>query len=195
MTDEPITLMETRPTRADALKNHDLLLETAARLFAEQGVEAVSMSAVAAAAGVGKGTLYRHFPSKEALCYALLDAEQRELQERTLAYLREQHPPCESLRWFLGAAADFMLRHSDLLMPSDEPLLDHPAHAWWRQTIRGLLIAIRQTNAAKFDVDYTADVLYMMLSARAIHFQTRAMGYSPARITNGLIVTAERLTQ
>jgi hypothetical protein len=88
-----------------------------------------------------------------------------------------------------------MLRHSDLLMPSDEPLFDHPAHAWWRQTIRGLLNAIRGTNAAVFDVDYTADVLYMMLSARAIHFQTRAMGYSPARITDGLIMTAERLTE
>ena len=195
MTDDPISFMETRPTRADALKNHDLLLETAARLFAEQGVEAVSMSAVAVAAGVGKGTLYRHFPSKEALCHALLDSEQRELQERTFAFLRQQHPPCESLRWFLAAAADFMLRHSDMMMPSDEPLFDHPAHAWWRQTIRGLLHAIRQTSAAVFDVDYTADVLYMMLSARAIHFQTRAMGYSPARIVDGLVTTAERLTE
>ena len=57
--------------RSDALKNYDHLLETGREVIAEQGVEA-SMREVARRAGVGIGTLYRHFPSREALLEALL---------------------------------------------------------------------------------------------------------------------------
>jgi AcrR family transcriptional regulator len=81
--DEIVMYGESLPSRADALKNRALLLETARRLFSEQGVEAVSMTAIADAAGVGKGTLYRHFENKAQLCQALLDDDQRALQERT----------------------------------------------------------------------------------------------------------------
>lgn len=57
--------------RADAQKNYDHLLETGRDVVAEQGAEA-SMREVARRAGVGIGTLYRHFPSREALLEALL---------------------------------------------------------------------------------------------------------------------------
>lgn len=57
--------------RSDAKKNYDHLLETGRSVVAEQGVEA-SMRDVARRAGVGIGTLYRHFPTREALLEALL---------------------------------------------------------------------------------------------------------------------------
>lgn len=57
--------------RADAKKNYDHLLETGRAVVAEQGAEA-SMREVARRAGVGIGTLYRHFPTREALLEALL---------------------------------------------------------------------------------------------------------------------------
>ena len=57
--------------RADAQKNYDHLLETGREVVAEQGAEA-SMREVARRAGVGIGTLYRHFPTREALLEALL---------------------------------------------------------------------------------------------------------------------------
>ena len=57
--------------RADAQKNYDHLLETGRDVVAEQGAEA-SMREVARRAGVGIGTLYRHFPTREALLEALL---------------------------------------------------------------------------------------------------------------------------
>jgi AcrR family transcriptional regulator len=57
--------------RADAKKNYEHLLETARKVVAEEGVDA-SMRDVARRAGVGIGTLYRHFPTREALLEAML---------------------------------------------------------------------------------------------------------------------------
>ncbi|NUS92991.1 MAG: TetR/AcrR family transcriptional regulator [Nocardia sp.] len=57
--------------RADARRNRDLVLRTAMRVFAEEGPE-VSIGRIAQRAGVGAGTVYRHFPSKEVLVEAVL---------------------------------------------------------------------------------------------------------------------------
>ncbi|MBL1133986.1 MAG: TetR/AcrR family transcriptional regulator [Chloroflexi bacterium] len=184
---------ELRPTRADAVKNRELLLKTARQLFAEQGVEHVSMSAIADAAGVGKGTLYRHFTDKADLCHALLDHEQRELQERTLIRLSEGGDPVEALCWFLVEVAQFVEDNGSLLcegMGQMEAMgLGHPAHLWWRQTIRALLV---QTGRP-MDVDYTADMLYVMLDVHVAYFQRKVMGYGSTQIINGLLNTVMRL--
>jgi Bacterial regulatory proteins, tetR family len=59
-----------RPVRADARRNHDRLLDAAVRAFASDGAE-VTLDAIAKTAGVGIGTLYRHFPTREALVEAV----------------------------------------------------------------------------------------------------------------------------
>src|SRR4051812_18188098 len=58
-----------RPRRADAQRNRDRLLAAATAAFAEQG-EDVALETIAARAGVGIGTLYRHFPNRDALVAA-----------------------------------------------------------------------------------------------------------------------------
>jgi AcrR family transcriptional regulator len=188
-----LILHEVRPTRSDAVKNRELLLETAQRLFAEHGVSAVSMSAVAQAAGVGKGTLYRHFANKTELCQELIDSDQRDLQERTLRRLRENPgDPLGSLRWFLPEVIAFINRNLPMFsdsLSSVASMLGHPAHAWWRQTIRGLL---RQINR-EIDVDYTADVLFVMVDTRTIYYQQMVLGYTTERIIDGLFGVLERL--
>jgi AcrR family transcriptional regulator len=62
-------MAQVRPMRADARRNHERLLEVAAEAFAEHG-ENASLDDIAKRAGVGSGTLYRHFPTRQALLEA-----------------------------------------------------------------------------------------------------------------------------
>ena len=64
---------EPRPERADARRNRLRVLEAADRLFTEHGVKNVSLDAIAAEAGVGKGTVFRRFGDRAGLAVALLD--------------------------------------------------------------------------------------------------------------------------
>ena len=58
-----------RPRSARA---HDAVLDAASRLFAERGIDSTSMDAIAAASGVSKATIYKHWPDKDALCLEVL---------------------------------------------------------------------------------------------------------------------------
>lgn len=190
-----IPLGEPRRERSDSVRNRELLLETARRLFDEQGVEAVTMSAVAEAACVGKGTLYRHFPNKTELLQELIDTDQRDLQERTFLHLRtHMADPGGCLDWFLGEVVAFVGRHQTLFFGQmgdvSLSLLDHPAHQWWRLTIRGLLVRLRPP----LDVEYATDVLYLLLDPRTIHFQKLRHGYDEAALTDHLVAMARQLT-
>ena len=66
--------------RSDAARNREALLAAAARLVEDHGVDAVTMDSVAAAAGVGKGTVFRRFDSREGLMAALLNRSETEWQ-------------------------------------------------------------------------------------------------------------------
>ena len=192
MPDENLILPESRPKRADAIRNQKLLLDTARRLFDAEGVESVSMSAIAQKAKVGKGTLYRHFRDKGELLHALLDEDMRQLQEKTLNYMRQGHAPSESLMWFLEQAVAFVIDHSTPLheasLNSSRPRLHHPAQIWWRQTIMSLLTQC----GAQGDRSYMADVIYVMLDVTTIRFQRRILGYNQERILTGLQDTLQR---
>src|SRR5918997_4153046 len=71
-----------RQERRDARENRGVLLAGGKRLFAERGVAATSMKEIADAAGVGKGTLYRHFAHKGELCHAVLREDVAAFKER-----------------------------------------------------------------------------------------------------------------
>ncbi len=108
--------------RADAARNRRKVLAAAARLFAEKGVESVSMDAVAAAAGVGKGTLFRRFGDKSGLAAALLDERERDLQQRILSGpppLGPGAPARDRLSAFFAAYLEYVLGHLDLVRMSE----------------------------------------------------------------------------
>jgi AcrR family transcriptional regulator len=98
------------------------VLAAAAALFAEHGVDAVSMDQVAAAAGVGKGTLFRRFGDKSGLAVSLLDAREQELQEAILSGPPPLGPGADAadrLAAFTGAYVDYLLQHLDLVRMSE----------------------------------------------------------------------------
>ena len=91
-----------RPLRADAERNRAKILDAAAQVFAEQGLDA-SLDEVAATAGVGVGTVYRRFPDKDALIGALFDDGVDEIAH--LANVAPSHGNSwEALVWFLEEA-------------------------------------------------------------------------------------------
>lgn len=97
------------PERADAARNRRKILDAAARLVAEQGPQAVTMNAVAHAAGMGVGTVYRRFGDVSQLLFALLDDAEQRFQESFLTGpppLGPGAPAAERLRAFLHALAD-----------------------------------------------------------------------------------------
>jgi AcrR family transcriptional regulator len=95
-----------RKPRADAERNRDRILEVAKDAFTQFGAEA-SLDDVAKQAGVGAGTLYRHFPSREALIEAVYRTEVGKLAaaERNFA---ETMPPIEALRAWMMLFVDYI---------------------------------------------------------------------------------------
>jgi AcrR family transcriptional regulator len=80
-----LPLLEERPERGDAAANRKLILAAARTVLAERGVDGTSMDAVAAAAGVGKGTLFRRFGDRAGLFDALLNDAMAEFQDAFLS--------------------------------------------------------------------------------------------------------------
>jgi AcrR family transcriptional regulator len=123
---EELPLIGARRERADARRNRRRILEAAAELVQERGIDAITMDEVAARAGVAKGTLFHRFGNRAGLAQALVDQSERELQE---AILRGPPPlgpgagPEERLVAFLGALLELVVDRLDLLLISD---YDHP---------------------------------------------------------------------
>jgi AcrR family transcriptional regulator len=103
----------TRAPRADAARNRDQLLAVASRVFASAGAEP-SMRAIAREAGVGIATLYRHFPTREAL----VDAVYRDQVVRLTSGAREllaQLPPAAAMRRWMDLFGDWIATKNGML--------------------------------------------------------------------------------
>lgn len=97
---------KTRAPRADALRNRDKLVQVARAAFAVAD-DTVSLEGVAREAGVGIGTLYRHFPTREALVEAVYAAELDDVTG-SVADLLEELPPDAALRAWMRRYAAFV---------------------------------------------------------------------------------------
>ena len=95
-----------RKPRADAIRNRERVLEAAKAVFSAGGPEA-SLEAVARKAGVGIGTLYRHFPTREDLFEAVYRREVQQLSELAEA-LKNEADPVDALRRWLRSNVEFV---------------------------------------------------------------------------------------
>jgi AcrR family transcriptional regulator len=96
----------TRRPRADAIRNRERVLQAAKTIFSAGGPEA-SLEAVARRAGVGIGTLYRHFPTREALFEAVYRREVQQLSEFA-EQLKGEASPVDALRRWLRSNVEFV---------------------------------------------------------------------------------------
>jgi AcrR family transcriptional regulator len=92
--------------RADARRNRDELLDVARQVIAEEGVDA-SLRDIARRAGVGIGTLYRHFPTREALFEAVYRREVQQLADLA-EKLKQESQPVDALRHWMRSNVRFV---------------------------------------------------------------------------------------
>lgn len=169
----------TPPERGDAARNRALLLTAARQLISERGSDAVTMDDVAAAAGVGKGTLFRRFGSRAGLMIVLLDEDEKVEQQAFMfgpPPLGPGAPPLERLLAYGRSRLRFAWDHRDLLSDAgrdpqtrfNAPSTLHHAH------VRMLLESAGTTG----DVDAQADALISLLDADSVAHQVTDLGRS-----------------
>lgn len=183
--------------RADAARNRTAVLEAAAALFRRHGVDAVSMDAIAAAAGVGKGTLFRRFGDKAGLAVALLDEQERRLQDSILSGPAPlgpgevgDHPaPRDRLRAFVDAYLDYLLSHLDLVRMSEtaSPGARYRigAYRFWHRHVT-LLLAVRD--------DPEADAHTVLAAFGAEHVRAVTAELGEARVRRAARALVDALT-
>ena len=163
--------------RGDAARNRTLLLEAARRLIAERGADAVTTDDIAAAAGVGKGTLFRRFGSRAGLMIVLLDEDEKAEQQAFMfgpPPLGPGAPPLERLLAYGRDRLTFVHTHHALLSDANRdpqmrfiaPVMLHHRH------VRVLLEDAHTTG----DLDAQAFALLGLLDADYVQYQMTERG-------------------
>ena len=175
--------------RADARRNRERILCAARQLIDCQGLDAVSMDDVAAAAGVGKGTLYRRFGDRSSLLRALIEEPEREFQESLIRGeppLGPGAPPEERLHAFGEGLLGFLNGHAPFIQAADSMSSGkrylHPVYAFYRTHVWLLL---RQSLGDLPTTEYLADCLMGPLGAEPYLHQHLARGMSHDEICSG----------
>lgn len=183
--------------RADAARNRARLLEAAERLVAEHGAGALTMEAVAAAACVGKGTVFRRFGDRTGLLAALLDHSERKFQAALLGGpppLGPGAPPVERLQAFGCALLRRSIDELDLLLagePSAERRHTFPPRRFLRHHVALLL----REAVPDADSELLSHTLMAYLDAALIHHLTRQSGLTAERVRAGWLDLVARVTR
>jgi AcrR family transcriptional regulator len=145
-----------RKPRADAQRNRERILEVAKRAFTRSGASA-SLDDIAKEAGVGPGTLYRHFPTREELLQAVYRSEMEKLAaaERKFA---QRMPPIEALRAWLLLFVD-AIETKQIIAPVLNTLIGDPkkvfaaSYAQTHEAIRALVQRAIKSGDVRRDLD------------------------------------------
>lgn len=146
--------------RSDARENRARILEVAREAFAENG--AASMNHVAQRAGVGAGTLYRNFPTREALVLAVYQDEVQRIVQAVPGLLA-QEAPLEALRsWILDLVGAMRRKHGlgDALSPAAHKAINEQTYGPVVAAIDELLEAGKRDGSIRDDAD-PADLLQL----------------------------------
>ena len=157
-----------RPLRSDAERNRRLVLEAAAQAFAEEGFD-VGMAEIARRAGVGNATVFRRFPTKDALYEAIVDEKIAELCAAA-AVATAQPDPWDALVRYLEATAELQARDRGFFQATEQHLLEHPEllrrHRIILELVDPLVARAQEAGVLRDDVT-TLDVLGLVKGAVA----------------------------
>jgi AcrR family transcriptional regulator len=168
---------ERRPERADAARNRRAIMRAAEELLERYEPAEVSMERVAAAAGVGKATVFHRFGSRAELMQALAHDRVEALRVATGSGpppLGPGAPPRERLMAFIDALIDHASRSIGLLTAQEHAALtsksgttsrhEHPIYRFWHDHIAGLIAAVRPD----LDADLLAHIMLGALHATPV---------------------------
>lgn len=171
------------PERADAARNRRLVLDAAQRLF-ERDPDGVTMEAVAAEAGVGKGTVFRRFGDRAGLARAVISEHEAELQEQMIRGappLGPGAPPRERLLAFGAAYMAFLEQHAELLLAAEGSADTRLTSRVYEMYVMHLMLLLREAGCGAA-APYLADVLMGPLAAPSFLNHRRARGIPLAEL-------------
>ncbi len=194
--DKGVAGTEARRVRSDAVENRRRILEAAREAFAEGGVDGTSMHRIGRAAGVGQGTLYRHFEHKGALCSALLAEEIEDFVGEMRRRTEGRGPALGRLKWFLGWVARFNEENGPLLGAIRDAssgarrveLYGNPFYERLRNTVVELLDEAVGGGeiSPELDVECLADMILAALNIDVYLYQRQQLGMERDRILGGV---------
>jgi AcrR family transcriptional regulator len=189
---------ETRPLRADAERNRRRLLDAAVEVFAEHGLEA-STAEIARRAGVGQGTVFRRFPTKDDLVAAIVVDRLKEITDTAAALLAR--PPADgAVLAFMAELASIHVRDRGLIeaVNGTRALADpavHEAHGALMDVLEELVAADREAGLVRADLG-AFDVMALskaVASACEPGIQTAGWKRYLAVVAAGLRPSSEKL--
>jgi AcrR family transcriptional regulator len=153
---------DARPKRADARRNQENLLDAAAAVFATAGVEA-PIRDIAARAGVGTATIYRHFPTRADLIVAVYRHQVEALAEAGPTLLANSPSAYEALERWADLFVGFVVTKQGLatVLQSDDPCFD-PLHAYFLERLEPVCARLLDAAAASGEISLGQDPYELM---------------------------------
>jgi AcrR family transcriptional regulator len=181
------------PERRDAARNRELLLDAAQRLVQEHGARAVTMDAVAAAAGVGKGTVFRRFESREGLMAAILNHSETDWQAQVMSGPPPLGPgaePWDRLLAFGRSRLESTLLYAELIRAAGRAgTRSYAAYSFVTMHVRYLLHELGVDG----DLPLLSVALLAPLEAPILDQQVTIEGFPLDRVYAGWVDLARRI--
>ncbi|WP_333936765.1 TetR/AcrR family transcriptional regulator [Streptomyces sp. AHA2] len=185
-----------RRLRVDAARNHARLLNAAARLARERGLKHLTMEAVATAAGVGKGTVFRRFGDRAGLLQALLQRSEETFQAAHLSGLQPadaRDKAVEQLQAFGVAAIRRYAKEMELQLAA-EPSPEQRYRRAPRRSYHERVSILLSLAAPEADAELLSHALLGYLEPALLWHLSDQCGVPPQRLEDGWLELVSRLT-
>jgi AcrR family transcriptional regulator len=189
---KPASRKSRRKPRTDSLRNRERILEVAKEAFTRFGASA-SLDEIAKQAGVGAGTLYRHFPTRDALIEAVYRSEVEKLAAAGRKF-SESMPPIDALRSWMLLFVDYMAA-KQIIAPALNSVAGGPSRLYEgsRSLVHGAIDALVKRAIRSGDIRRDVDALDLLRPLIGVFFVDSGPGWQPgARRLVDILIAGSR---